>query len=225
MSNITSNWFYLIDESFETEIHVQDDIFVSLLIINSQTDRKIFLWKNSKVEFFGYFSDKTPANIDFYQYEEQSSLHIRKLFVGNKNSLTTHINSHIKNSQHQTHIQVIAIVGEEKFHIDSALKIEKNAHNIDAHLALENICIWENGSVTSLPNLFVESNDVQVSHSSKTHRLPENKVFYLESRGLSHDESTLLLAQSYFSKTFSCLEMYNKEKFEELQASFSQIIS
>lgn len=224
MSNITQNGFYLIDESFESEIYVPDNIFVSLLAKNSKKDLKIYLGKNSKVEFFGFFSDVIPENIEFYQYQEKSTLHIRTLLIGNKNNLSTQLSAYIKNKNHACNISVTAIVQEEKIHIDSALKIEKDAQDVDAHLHLENICIWEKGSITSLPNLFVESNDVKVSHSSKTQRLPENKVFYLESRGLSKDETTLLLLQSYFSKTFSCLEMYNTEKFLDLQANFSQII-
>jgi Fe-S cluster assembly scaffold protein SufB len=64
---------------------------------------------------------------------------------------------------------------------------------------------------------------VKVSHSSKTQRIDENKLFYLKSRGLSQQESIKIMIESYFKKTFSCIEMYDKKLFENISSTFLKL--
>jgi Fe-S cluster assembly scaffold protein SufB len=85
---------------------------------------------------------------------------------------------------------------------------------------LENIFTGEKGTITSLPNLFIDSHDVQVSHSSKSHRLDRSQLFYLQSRRLDEKESIHLMTKSYFQHTFSCLEMLDRKIFESMYEEF-----
>lgn len=225
MSIITQTWFYLIDESYESTIYIEKNIYVSLFFKNTSTDIIINIWENAKVDFYGFFSQTCPKNIVIEQYEDHSSFHMKSLFIENDAPLSSNISSKINSNHSTSNLHVVSMVQENKISINSSLEIEKENKKAQARLDLENIFLGKNGSIHSLPNLFIKTNDVKVSHSSKTHRLDENKLFYLKSRGLDHKISTSLLLESYFSKLFSCIQMLDKKTFDINQTDFLDLIN
>ena len=225
MSTIIQTWFYLIDESYENTIYIEKNIYVSLLFKNTKTDIILDIWENTKVDVYGFFSEASPENIIIHQNKNHSSLNVKMLFIENKTHLSSNIISKINAHSSSSNIHIVSMVQENKISINSSLEIEKNNTKVLARLDLENIFLWKNGSIHSLPNLFIKANDVKVSHSSKTHRLDENKLFYLKSRGLDTKTSTSLLLESYFSKLFSCIQMLDKKTFDINQTDFLNLIN
>jgi len=220
MSKITSTWFYIIDKSFEENIHIERDIYVSLFVKNISHDVSIYIWENSKVDVYAFFSEDSPKNIRIIQHENTSKLQVKALFINNSNTLTSNISSHILGENIISQIHIISIVREHHIWVDSSINIAKESKKIQANLDLENIFIGNNGTLHSLPNLFIDSNDVKVSHSSKTHRIEEDRLFYLKSRWLDNTSSIQLMTESYFKKTFVCLEMIDKSLYEKLYQDF-----
>lgn len=51
----------------------------------------------------------------------------------------------------------------------------------------------------SKPQLEIYTDDVQCSHGSATGQLNEEALFYMQSRGVSHDEAKQLLMQAFMS--------------------------
>lgn len=220
MSNINKTWFYIIDENYSKEINIENGIYVSLFVKNYKDDLIINIGENSKVDFYWFFSDNCPQNITINQFENNSSLNFKSLFISNNSNLISNIKSQINSLNSKANLNIISIVKENKIWIDSSIKIEKNSKKIEAKLDLENIFIWKTWTINSIPNLFIDSNDVKVSHSSKSHRIDENKLFYLKSRWLSEEKSIKLMTQSYFQKTLSCLEMFDKNVFKGINSEF-----
>jgi len=104
------------------------------------------------------------------------------------------------------------------------IEIEKDTKNITAHLDMENIFLWDEWSVQSVPTLLVRSDDIEASHSSTTHSIDDEHLFYLGSRGLEKVEAKFLLTQSYFSKTFDGIKD-QKEIFLDIQEIFTWLQS
>jgi len=48
-------------------------------------------------------------------------------------------------------------------------------------------------------------------------RISDDKLFYLRSRGLPREDATVLMLESYISKTFKKLEKENEELYIELK--------
>jgi len=220
MSNINKIWFYVIDKKFWNEINIEKNIYVSLFLKNLENDIIINIAENSKVDFYGFFSEISPKNIIINQFKNNSSLNFKSLFISNNSNLISNIASQINSLNSKAYLNIISIIKENKIWIDSSIKIEKNSKKIEAKLELENIFIWEKWTINSIPKLFIYSNDVQVSHSSKTQRIPDDKLFYLESRWLDKKNSNQILLESYFIQIFSCLEMYNKDIFKSINSEF-----
>ena len=49
------------------------------------------------------------------------------------------------------------------------------------------------------PVMQIEANDVSASHASSTGRVDENQLYYLQSRGLSYEESQKLLVDAFLA--------------------------
>ncbi len=220
--NINKNWFYVIEDNW-SEINIAEDIYVSLFAWNLQNDITINLGENSKADIYGFFSEFSPKNIILNQKNDSSFVNFKSIFIWNSKDLSSNISSQISSNNSTSKIKIISIVKENKISINSDITISKNSKKIKANLELENIFIWENWSIISNPNLFVNSQDVKVSHSSKTHRIPKEKLFYLESRWLDRKNSSQILLESYFRETFSCVEMYNKNLFEDIYNEFLKL--
>lgn len=220
MSNITQTWFYIIDEKFLNEIHIEKDIYVSLFIKNINKDIILHIGENTKVDFYWFFSEICPKNITIHQYQNNSFLKFNALFITNGKDLMSNIVSHIDSNNSKALLNIIWIVKENKIWINSSIKIEKNSQNIEAKLDLENIFIGNEWKIFSIPNLFIDSNDVKVSHSSKSHRIDWSKLFYLQSRGLNEKDSISIIIKSYFMKNFSCIEMIDENIFKNILQEF-----
>lgn len=220
MSNINKTWFYIIDEKFLNEIHIEKDIYVSLFMKNINDDIIINIGENSKVDFYWFFSDVCPKNIIIHQSNNNSSLKFKSLFITNGKDLISNIISHIDSNNSKALLNIIWIVKENKIWINSSIKIEKKSKNIEAKLDLENIFIGTEWNISSTPNLFIDSNDVKVSHSSKSHRVDWSKLFYLQSRGLNEKDSISIIIESYFTKNFSCIEMMDENIFKNILQEF-----
>lgn len=220
MSNITKTWFYQIDTRFGNHIEIEKNIYTSLFIKDLENDITLSVWENSKVDIYAFFSKNSPKNISIYQKDNSSKLHVKGLFIWENNNLVSNISSHISGNNSVSQIHIISIVKESHIGIDSSIHISKDSQKIEASLDLENIFIGKKGTLSSLPNLFIDSNDVQVSHSSKTHRIEEDKLFYLGSRWLDTQSSIKLMTESYFKKTFTCLEMLDKDLYDKLYEEF-----
>jgi hypothetical protein len=226
MSNLIKNnyisktWFYIIDDNSPSVIDIQENIYVSLLVINTKKPITINIESNSKVEFFGFFYDSCPSKILINQLNDWSSLNFKSLFFNEKNDLSCTIKSYVSSNNSSSNLDIIWMVEDKKLSIDSTIEIENWYSWIDAHLDIENIFIWEGGSIKSLPVLLVRSDDIKASHSSKTHKISENKKFYLKSRWLTEKEANFMLLESYFVKIFRCVWMIDKIMYEKLNGDF-----
>jgi Fe-S cluster assembly protein SufD len=66
---------------------------------------------------------------------------------------------------------------------------------------------------TSLqPILNVASPDVQASHGAKVHRIPLEKLFYMQSRGLSIASATEMIVYSYMEQILKHFSLGEEER-------------
>lgn len=216
--NITKNWFYIIQN--QNEIHIEKNIYVSLFLENGENTLNVYLEENAKVDFFGFFYNSCPENIIFHQKTNHTQLQCKAIFFDSWKNLSSHIFTQIDGENSMGNIYIISIVKENIISLNSNVSISQKSKKIEAKLDLENIFIWNSGKILSQPNLFISTQDVKVSHSSKTYRMDEWKIFYLQSRGLSQKESEKIILESYFKKTLSCIEMYDKKIFDHISGIF-----
>jgi Fe-S cluster assembly protein SufD len=62
--------------------------------------------------------------------------------------------------------------------------------------------------------LDVHTDDVRASHGAKTHKLNDDKLFYLQAKGVSLQEAKKLFLESYINKVFSKLAAHDPDMIE-----------
>lgn len=217
---IQKNWYYLIDDKVGETIEVVDWVYCALFLGESSKSYKIFLGKDSRLDFFGFFTKKSSPKLEFNQLEQWSLLTVKQMFFNYKSDLFSEIISIINSDNSKSFIDIISIIKDKKLHIDSSIEVKKNIIWVEAVLKQKNIFIWNNWEVRGLPKLFVKSNSVKASHSCNIERISDETLFYLKSRWINENKAILMLIQSYFKKNFSCLKMIDKKIYDKTYNDF-----
>ena len=76
----------------------------------------------------------------------------------------------------------------------------------EGRLLEENIVLGKKVKIHTLPQLDVRSNDVAASHGARIEKLDEKKLFYLQSKGISEQESKRLMIEGFVETMFSLVE-------------------
>ncbi len=122
-------------------------------------------------------------------------------------------NTEIKISNHAINVED----NEFKFIVDGI--INKDAIRVDFKQD-NKIINLKNGKSNILPNLIVDSDDIEASHSAYIGTFDENKKFYMMSRGLSEKESDDLLI-----KAFLLNDMILEDKERDIFSSIIESIN
>ena len=79
------------------------------------------------------------------------------------------------------------------------IKIKKTAKESQAFLKHSVLLIGDDSRAVSIPELEIENNDVQASHASSIGPVDPDQLFYLMSRGFSHDSALDLIIKSFLA--------------------------
>jgi len=90
-----------------------------------------------------------------------------------------------------------ATAGSSQVNVDGQVTIEVNAPGSDTHLLAKSLLLSTDSMSKVVPQLYVHNADVAAGHGSALTPLPEEELFYLQSRGISENESKLLVLQGF----------------------------
>lgn len=100
-----------------------------------------------------------------------------------------------------------ATAGSSQVNVDGQVTIEKNAPGSDTHLLAKSLLLSEDSMSKVVPQLYVHNADVMAGHGSALTPLPEEELFYLNSRGIGESESKLLVLQGFLQEILLKSEM------------------
>ena len=86
-----------------------------------------------------------------------------------------------------------------KLFCKSLIHIQKTAQRTSADLLNKNILLSRKARATSIPMLEVLADDVRCSHGAAISKLDDEHFFYLQSRGLTRDDSRQLLIDAFLT--------------------------
>lgn len=90
-----------------------------------------------------------------------------------------------------------ATAGSSQVNVDGQVTIEVNAPGSDTHLLAKSLLLSPDSMSKVVPQLFVHNADVTAGHGSALTPMPEEELFYLQSRGVGESESKLLVLQGF----------------------------
>lgn len=105
--------------------------------------------------------------------------------------------SHIgESSIGQTHSRTVMMDKAESV-LRGLIHIPETGINADSYLASNGLTVGK-GKVIAVPALQIDQNDVVAGHAASVEPLNEDKVFYIQSRGVTKETAKALLVKGYF---------------------------
>jgi len=130
---------------------------------------------------------------------------VYNLSGGQKIKLETFAVHKVPHTQCFTYIKGVLMDNSESDYKGKII-IEKNAQQTNSFLEDNVVVIGQNTRNISQPILEIDADDVKASHSATTGRINPDEIFYLESRGLSEEESQNLIVEGFFASLLGRIE-------------------
>jgi Fe-S cluster assembly scaffold protein SufB len=125
------------------------------------------------------------------------------------------INTNFKVSNTKVWINVIALASDNaSITLNGNIHIEENIKNVEAKLYEETLLLWNAKYISLIPWLRVDSPDVKATHWAKVQRISPERLFYMQSRGLSKEKAMNMIINSYSQQIADKLEFDETKKSE-----------
>ena len=231
VDNSTVDSDIFIDKDTDLTVDLEDtEKELNIHVINGTLLRSFIKTKNTKNKVTYYIDDNTEVVINKLAVDTSDNITINIRDVNSKVKYNTSIINYKNNSYTQTinHLKsdtkskivnhCINVEDKEfKFIVDGV--IVKNAERVDFKQD-NKIINLKDGKSNILPNLIVDSDDIEASHSAYIGTFDENVKFYMMSRGLTSQESDDLLI-----KAFLLNDMDLEEKERDIYSSIIESIN
>jgi len=93
-----------------------------------------------------------------------------------------------------------ALTGRSRAVYSGLIHIAKEAQKVDSWQANRNLILSDEAKADSIPYLEIEANDVRCGHAASVGPPDEEQTFYLQSRGLDHEEAEHLIVKGFFQE-------------------------
>ena len=78
------------------------------------------------------------------------------------------------------------------------ISVPKHINNCKSHMTNKNLLLDNTSQAFAKPELDIKNSNVICTHSSTTGTLDEDQIFYIQSRGLSYQESVNMLVEAFY---------------------------
>ncbi len=167
----------IFDTIWEKVIELSSHSSLTYLIVGWNTDIDIKIvtkWSHSSCAIFGLFVSDAQRPVN--------------------GSLTVSL----LHSNTSATVELISFLHDgAKATIDGCIDIAPHLDQVHSRLLEHNIVLWKNISLKTLPKLHVASYNVTAAHGAKIDMLDQQKLFYMMSRGLTQQQSQVLLIDWY----------------------------
>ena len=182
---------------------------------NEENDFQIIPDLDSNIKFWAVIKN-SQLSFQFDIQNENLNIECRFLIPAIENqNIKLDINTNFKISNTKVWINVIALASNNaSITLNGNLHIEDWIKNVEAKLYEETLLLWNAKYVSLIPWLRVDSPDVKASHWAKIQRISPERLFYMQSRGLSKEKAINMIINSYSQQISDKLELNEAEKSE-----------
>ena len=163
-----------------------------------------------------YIIKNSQISLNINAENENTSLECYFLIPATNNQKTElNIQTNFKAKNTKILINVFALATDNaSITLNGNLHIWKWINNVKARLYEETLLLWNAKYISLIPWLRVDSPDVVASHWAKIQRISPERLFYMQSRGLSQEKAVNMIINSYSQQIIEKLELDEKWKEE-----------
>ncbi len=184
--------------------------------------KRIIIKKNAEVVIHKIVvGSKNKSTNTTIEIGENSTIKVMNLFLANgqKQEHKVSIIHKGKNSKSELHNR--GLLSSADMMLTGLVRIERFAENAEG-MQKSDMLILKDSKAISLPNLEILNNNVKCNHSSSITQIADEKLFYLQSRGISEIDAKEMMINAFIHKS---LETLSVDKLEMLLPMLSQKVS
>ena len=166
----------------------------------AETEWEFSVQKDGELDAF-FLALNQNLNIKVCLKGENAKSNIKCAYLLNKNNklnIDIKVMHEYENTTSNQQIKGLA-VGESIVSLTAGIEIPKNTNGCEGYQNHRGILLSDKAKIVATPQLEIWSEDVICSHGSAVGPLPEEQLFYLESRGLKKMEAEKILLSSFFN--------------------------
>ena len=195
---------------------------------NSQLDifsgiegKKTIIMNNEEPLKYSILARDAKLDIDVNTARDGSELKIFILTPVIENlSSKININLNLRHNRCKIDLHMVSLAFSDAENEASAtIYMQPNIQESASELLEETVILWDKINVRNLPILDIQANNIAAAHGAKIYRLDEQKLFYLQSKGLSAEQARALLISSYPSLLFEGT-LENEEEKNQIISEF-----
>ena len=216
---ITKDGFYKLSEikDFKWKLSIGDNI-KACIYDDLLWEKNISLEECSSLDYYSFFATSGDYNSTFTLDWDKAELGVNSLVYSWSDIIIKYMSlteGRKDSGVLNTHILTFAWEGW-KASIDGNLKISAGTAKNSGRLDEENIFLGDNASISWIPTLLVETNDVEASHACKMEKISDSELFYLRSRWIKRENALSMMIEAKVKNLYGWLEEYDKEFYEEI---------
>jgi len=144
-----------------------------------------------------------------------SGLIINNLLLARNSEYNLFIRTDHESNNTKSLMQSRAIMSRSKAVLRGLINIQEDAANSNGYQKSDILMLDNESQAVSIPDLEIHNDEVRCTHGSCISKPDESKIFYLQSRGLSFDESQKLLIEGFYEKILELVPEHLKDDFRE----------
>lgn len=167
---------------------------------DSETDWEFSVQKDGELDAFFLVLNQN-LNIKILLQGEKAKSNIKCAYLSNKNNklnINIQVIHEYKNTTSNQQIKGLS-TDESIVSLTAGIKIPQNTNGCEGFQNHRGILLSDKAKIVATPQLEIWSEDVVCSHGSAVGPLPEEEVYYLQTRGLKKQSAEKLLLSSFFN--------------------------
>ena len=181
--------------------------------------------ENSKVDFFSWeFGGKTSTTNTLAELDgKRSEFHYSALFTPSDDHHSgNQLRVEHKANKTKSRIKIRGVLNDQsKGVFFGKIKVNKDVLGTSAFMENKNLLISDDATISTQPILEIYNDDTECSHSATSGSIDEEKLFYIQSRGIAEIEAKQYLIGSFIKELIN--EITNIKIKTLLQNNFQYI--
>lgn len=164
------------------------------------SQKKFELEEGARLEYFHHVLGESDDQVAVHLDGNESSVLSQTIFFGRlhqQQKLRVDHVHHGKNTRSKM-ISRGAVKDTAVSHFFGNIEMAPGCSGADGTLEEHNLLLSKGSKIEAVPALEIRHDEVQASHSATLERMDDEKLFYLQSRGLSPEAGMELLVEGFF---------------------------
>lgn len=171
--------------------------------------------------------DRAKLDLGALLVEPGASSEIRGVVLGSEGQHMDHHTVHDHRAPHtHSNIDLKVVLGDgARSSYTGLIRIAEDAGGSEAYQENRNVLLGDDARADTIPELEILTDDVSCTHGATVAPTDPEQLFYLQSRGLSHQRALEVVLEGFFAKTVERLpESLREEVRERLARRLADVV-